>query len=434
MSKTLYPFNFRKQQLALFVALLCSCSVFSQTVFWSDNFNNGCASNCVANTWNGWSILDNVDGTTGGAPNNWFVSCAEEGILPPGCGSSCIGDASLHIGANAGAGGDFGAGFNETGASNATFRLAVSPIINTSGKSVITLKFDFIAFGSAACSDDRAQLRLSTHNGATWPAGYQYCLTSACCGACNGYSQGQWTAYSLVLPAAFSNNPNVRVAFHWRNNGNGSGTDPSVAIDDIQLSAATVVPVKLVSFNGNRETSKVKLNWVSTAETNLKQYEVERSSDAEGFKKIGTVPAAGNNQNRSVGYAFNDGQLFPTSVFYRLKSVDVDGQFTYSQTIRVRSASGAKDEIAVLSSETKARRMNFSIWSPLATSGSFSVYSMTGEKILDLGTLNLVAGDNAIKYRVMSIPAGYYLLKLNVPKSDKPLSPAGFTYKFLYTM
>ena len=31
------------------------------------------------------------------------------------------------------------------------------------------------------------------------------------------------------------NNPNVRVAFHWRNNGNGAGTDPSVAIDDIRV-------------------------------------------------------------------------------------------------------------------------------------------------------------------------------------------------------
>jgi hypothetical protein len=58
---------------------------------------------------------------------------------------------------------------------------------------------------------------------------------------------------------------------------------------------------------------------------------------------------------------------------------------------------------------------------------------MKGEKMLDLGTLNLVAGENVVKYRVMDIPAGYYLLKLNVPKSNKPLSPSGFVYKFFYT-
>ena len=210
---------------------------------WSVDFNNGCASNCLATTYGGWTVIENDGGMTGGAPNDWFVSCAEEGITPPGCGSSCIGDQSLHIGANPGAGGDQGASYNETGVTNATFRTVVSPTISTVGFSTITLVFDFIAFGSSACTDDRAQLRLSTDNGATWPVGFQYCLTSVCCGACNGYSQGQWTTYTLALPAAFDNNPNVRIGFNWRNNGNGSGTDPSVAIDDIRLTdASTCIP------------------------------------------------------------------------------------------------------------------------------------------------------------------------------------------------
>jgi hypothetical protein len=219
--------------------LLASASVArAQITIWSDNFNNGCSGNCPASSYGGWTIQDNVDGVTGGAPNNWFVSCAEEGIAPPGCGSSCIGDASLHIGNDPGSGGDMGASFNETGAANATFRRVISPTITTVGFSTVTLEFDYIAFGSAACSDDSARLHLSTDNGATWPVGYQYCLTTVCCGACNGYSTGQWTRYTLALPAAFENNPNVRVGFHWRNNGNGSGTDPSVAVDDIRIITA----------------------------------------------------------------------------------------------------------------------------------------------------------------------------------------------------
>jgi hypothetical protein len=230
----------RALRLFLLTALwLGSASVtHAQTTVWSENFNNGCADNCVASTYGGWSIIDNYGGITGSAPNNWFVSCAEEGIAPPGCGNSCIGDASLHISSNPGAGGDMGADFNETGVANATFRLAVSPTISTVGHTNLKLEFDFIAFGSAACSDDRANLILSTDNGATWPLGFHHCLNSVCCGACNGYSQGQWTRFTLALPAAFDNNPNVRVGFHWRNNGDGSGTTPSVAIDDIRVVAA----------------------------------------------------------------------------------------------------------------------------------------------------------------------------------------------------
>ena len=133
-------------------ALLLSMStaLSAQSVFYSVNFNNGCTANCLANTYAGWTVLNNDGGVSGGSPNDWFVSCAEEGIVPPGCGSTCIGDASLHIGADPGAGGDNGATFNETGITNATFKTAVSPTISTVGYSSNTLSFDFIAFGSAA--------------------------------------------------------------------------------------------------------------------------------------------------------------------------------------------------------------------------------------------------------------------------------------------
>lgn len=228
----------------IIVSSLSSTAQGQVTPLWSEDFENGCASGCAAAGWpNGapeptgpttsWTVRDNDGGTDGADPNQWYISCAENGQAADQCGSTCIDDESLHIGNGVSAGGDMAASFNETGAANATYKTVVSPTISTVGHSRILLLFDYIAFGSAACADDRGQLRLSTDGGVTWPVGYQYCLTSVCCGACNGYSQGQWTRYALSLPAAFNNNPNVRVGFNWRNNGNGSGTDPSIAIDDI---------------------------------------------------------------------------------------------------------------------------------------------------------------------------------------------------------
>jgi Domain of unknown function DUF11 len=223
------------------VLLADSADLPAQNAIWSEHFNNGCTANCEASTWNGWTVLDNVDGSTGSAPNRWYISCAEEGATPGQCGTGCGADASLHIGPDPGSGGDQSATYFETGADNATYRMVVSPTIDLSGFVENTLEFDFIAFGSPACSEDRAQLRLSADNGATWPVSFHHCLTSACCaGACNGYAQGQWTRYQLLLPAAFDNNPNVRIGFHWRNNGNGMGTDPSVAIDDIVFAKPSV--------------------------------------------------------------------------------------------------------------------------------------------------------------------------------------------------
>ena len=404
----------------------------AQVNIWTENFNNGCASNCIANTWNNWTILDNDGGVTGGAPNNWFVSCAEEGIVPPGCGSSCIGDASLHVGANPGAGGDMGASYNETGVTNATFRTAVSPIISTASRQTITLKFDFIAFGSSACSDDRAQLRLSADGGATWPVGWQYCLTSVCCGACNGYSQGQWTTYTLSLPAAFENNPNVRIGFNWRNNGNGAGTDPSVAIDDIVLSGLFPLAANLVKFDAVKEPTKVKLSWTTNAETQVKNYEVERSASTAGFTKIATVAAKGNQQSGNINYTVNDSQLFSAPVFYRLKTVDNNGGFKYSNIIRVGNNATNPDDITLIAVSGAQGAVKASLWSGQRQDANMVLYDMAGKLIKDFGKKPIVKGENQFSLNVPRIPVANYILKIEIPKAGnkKAVSLSG---KFYYS-
>lgn len=393
----------------------------AQTTIWSDNFNNGCASNCALNTWNGWTVIDNVGGTTGGAPNSWFVSCAEEGIAPPGCGSSCIGDASLHIGANPGAGGDMGASFNETGATNATFRLAVSPTINTTGYSSITLQFDFIAFGSAGCSDDRAQLRLSADGGATWPAGYQYCLTSVCCGACNGYSQGQWTTYTLALPAAFDNNSNIRVGYHWLNNGNGSGTDPSVAIDDIRVTSPMTLAVDLLDFTAEKkDKTGTMINWKVTNEREFAGYELERSSDGKVFSKIYTVNGSCIGDD-ICNYSYKDVNQV-NIVYYRLKMVDVDGEVKYSDIIAVNDNGINSGNYSLVSSFVANDQLQIQINAKRNTTANFALYNTTGKNVLNENDFAIKSGLNQNNMDIGNLASGVYILKIYLENEKKILT------------
>lgn len=398
-----------------------SVSVFGQTTIWTENFNNGCASNCIANTWNSWTILDNIGGTSGGSPNNWFISCAEEGVAPPGCGSSCVGDACLHVGADPGSGGDQGASFNETGATNATFRMAVSPTINTTGYTTITLAFDFIAYGSASCSDDRAQLRLSTDNGATWPAGYQYCLSSVCCGACNGYNLGQWTTYSLVLPAAFENNPNVRVAFHWMNNGNGSGTDPSAAIDDIRLTSSISLSTELLNFSaGQTDNTGAMIQWDVTNERNFSHYELERSNDAVNFTKIYSVEGNCSGKNTCT-YSYKDVNHNQT-VYYRLKMVDSNGDYRYSTIVSVDGSPSNSTDYDLISTFVFEDELQVKLNSRKKTSAHFALYNIAGKMVVSEKNVTIKNGFNQKNIHLRNLADGIYVLKVYLENSDKVIS------------
>ncbi len=423
---------FLKHNRFLFITLLfiCGTASYSQVTTWSVNFNNGCAASCLATTYGGWTVQNNIGGVNGADPNIWYVSCAEEGVTPPGCGSTCIADQCLHIGSGAAGGGDMGASFNETGAANATYRRAVSPTINLTGVSTNSLYFDFLAYGSAACSDDRAQLHLSTDNGATWPVGYQYCLTSICCGACNGYSQGQWTLYSLVLPAAFDNNPTVRVGFHWRNNGNGSGTDPSVAIDDIRILSPMIVPLDLLEFKSIKENKKTKLDWTTASEINFSRFDIERSFDAKTFSYIGAVNSKGGNGKSN--YNFLDKDIHSQTAYYRLKMVDKDNTFSYSKIISSTNSEVINSELYLISQSVYNDNLNLVLGAKEAIPVVIEVYDVRGKQVLNLADEKLNPGENKVHIDISSLNQAVYFIKISSVVSGKD-NPQVITNKFVRT-
>jgi len=92
-------------------------------------------------------------------------------------------------------------------------------------------------------------------------------------------------------------------------------------------SGLTTLPVNLVYFTGKLQADKVVLNWEVENEVNLKEYVVERSVNGTYFIAIGSVTATG-----SKAYAYSDDANTNkgSRVYYRLKKVDKDGSFTYS--------------------------------------------------------------------------------------------------------
>ncbi len=107
----------------------------------------------------------------------------------------------------------------------------------------------------------------------------------------------------------------------------------NMSTNDFEIKA-NPVPVKWLSFTGEKvKNSAVKLNW-DVNEIDNHFYTIERSIDGDNFSKIGEVAAStasGNNHS----YSFVDARPFATKNYYRIKQVDKDGRYSYSNVITI---------------------------------------------------------------------------------------------------
>lgn len=104
-------------------------------------------------------------------------------------------------------------------------------------------------------------------------------------------------------------------------------------------SSNSPLPVQLLDFIARRAGNDAQLIWSTDGEHNTSHFVVERSADASHWETIGTVKAAGNS-NTLIEYRLTDKNIFNTPdaviVYFRLKPVDVNGDFSYSP-VRVLS-------------------------------------------------------------------------------------------------
>jgi endonuclease I len=99
------------------------------------------------------------------------------------------------------------------------------------------------------------------------------------------------------------------------------------------------LPVNIIAFTGKLNNGNVLLNWETASEINFSHYEVERSFNGTHYFTIANITATGKNQ-----YSFTDvgENLRGRRVYYRLKKVDKDGTFTFSEVFTLHIPNNIK--------------------------------------------------------------------------------------------
>ena len=160
---------------------------------------------------------------------------------------------------------------------------------------------------------------------------------------------------------------------------------------------AGVVPITLTEFKGTLQNKNVLLQWTTSTEVNSKQFELEKSFDGTTYRKIATIPAAGNS-NTAKQYSYTDREPLTEKNYYRLRSVDIDDKYKLSNIVLIKPP-GMPQDILVMGNPFKNNIQVRFVKSP-ETGGELRLVDMAGRL---MATQRFNQGEQQIQFM---IPAG----------------------------
>jgi hypothetical protein len=175
-----------------------------------------------------------------------------------------------------------------------------------------------------------------------------------------------------------------------------------------RFSFISVLPVSLTTFNAQQKGNEVLVTWATVNEFNNGHFVIERSADALTFSTVGTQPGLGNSSTQT-NYNFADHHPLPATSFYRLKQVNIDGKFTFSNTVSVNytASAGAVLNVypnPVTSSIKLSLNGNAAIFDAKVTSADGSV------QLTAKGDINQI--NKQINQRLTALSKGVYIITL----------------------
>jgi Secretion system C-terminal sorting domain len=199
------------------------------------------------------------------------------------------------------------------------------------------------------------------------------------------------------------------------NGGQISNQDREYGTEFTCLSFAqqSTLPVKLLNFTGSYRNQVTSLNWETENEQNLDHFEIERSNSGSGYAVVGSKSSVGNSFNRqSYQYTDDLSSVSGNVFYYRLKIVDKDGQFKYSNVIMIRKESKTINGIAINPNPVVNGMVTVRFTATGNKEVSFKVIDMTGKVVLKQQN-RIYDGNNSISINNLDrLHAGVYLLQM----------------------
>jgi len=181
----------------------------------------------------------------------------------------------------------------------------------------------------------------------------------------------------------------------------------TAAIADPICFGATALPIELSVFEANViDEDEVEVSWRTALEVDAEYFEIQRSADGADFDTIGELAAEG----RPSSYDFSDDNPIKGISYYRLKQVENNGRFTYSNVEKVEIESKIIKSVRLSPNPTRMNSfVNLTAYED--STATLQVVSMQG-MVHRTESIEIKKGFNKFSVDAERLSSGIYIVSL----------------------
>ena len=174
-----------------------------------------------------------------------------------------------------------------------------------------------------------------------------------------------------------------------------------------------IIPVELLSLSASVAANVVTLNWSTATELNNLGFEIERSSNKTNWRTIGFKEGKGTtSEPQQYSYSDKLSDITSSRLYYRLKQVDYNGSFEYSEIVEVEIA----PSVFSLSQNypnpfNPSTTINYQI--PELSFVTIKVYDVLGNEVAALVNEQKPAGKYEVGFNASELVSGVYFYTLS---------------------
>ena len=177
----------------------------------------------------------------------------------------------------------------------------------------------------------------------------------------------------------------------------------------------TTLPVNFANVTVTAKDKDAVIEWKVANEQNIDSYQVERSTDAKAFVSIATVKATNSNS-----YQSEDNQLpeNETTLYYRIKAIEKDGNTIYSNTSKLTTNNLPLTTMNVFPNPVQDK-LNITLTNSNSNAYKLRVLTIAGIEVVNKG--EVLVNNSTITIPASKLAAGVYLIELTDAQGNKQL-------------